>query len=228
MPGGGKYVNGVPPGDVGHIGGAGAACTIAATLFGSSWAQASAACRQASTPARAVVKRASCASNFRRACSTTCSRRDRLRGLVLALLPQHRGFSAEVTDDRRQRVLGLVEGRGDANLSGAEVGLELERLTVPAHAFRVVMRLDSPMPSIRHGPSIAAPVVGTMLLCIISAALADIAGARGEEAAGTVRLCTDGSATMQVRKCCHTMCFLEPAWRRILMLSAPGHTDTRP
>jgi hypothetical protein len=40
---GGKYVTGVPFGDVGSQGGAGAACTIACTLAGSAWAQASTA-----------------------------------------------------------------------------------------------------------------------------------------------------------------------------------------
>ena len=42
----GEYAIGVPPGDVGNQGGAGAACTIAATLAGFAWAQASTACRR--------------------------------------------------------------------------------------------------------------------------------------------------------------------------------------
>ncbi len=52
--------------------------------------------------------------------------RNGLCGLELALLPHRPRLCAEVGDDGEQRLLRLVEGRSDANLGGAQVGLEVE------------------------------------------------------------------------------------------------------
>ncbi len=65
---------GVPPGVIGHIGGAGATWTIAATLAGSAWAQAPPARRPRASSLRPSEKRPSSTPNLVRASTMTCSR----------------------------------------------------------------------------------------------------------------------------------------------------------